>query len=65
MTVRHALSGEGGYTLTEGPRTDPLIIFPVAAVAIVVGRLGKRLTVAILGYGLLVLAGLLVRTGFR
>ena len=42
-----------------------MLIVPVAAVAIVVGRLGERLTVAILGHGLLVLAGLLVLMGLR
>jgi hypothetical protein len=43
----------------------PAIIALVAAVVIVVGRAGRRWPVAIAGYALLALAGLLVVAGFR
>jgi hypothetical protein len=38
----------------------PLILALVAALLIVIGRVGHRLPVAIAGYGLLVVAGLFV-----
>jgi hypothetical protein len=42
-----------------------LIVAIVSAVLIVVGRAGKRWPVAIIGYVLLALAGLLVLAGHR
>jgi len=42
----------------------PLILAIVAAILIVSGRLGRRWPVAIAGFGLLALAGLLVLLGW-
>jgi len=43
----------------------PAVIALVAAILIVVGRLGRRWPVAIVGYVLLALVALLVLTGSR